>query len=144
MKKLKISIIFVVVFAFFPAFLSADNGRFKVIVNMDNSVNSLTKKQISRYFLKKTTKWSDGSQVFPVDLRKNSEIRENFTQIVHGKSVSSINSYWQRLIYSGANSPTPVKKTEEDIINYVKSKPGAIGYISAEAPVDGVKIITIQ
>ena len=144
MKKIVISINFILALIIAPVMLAADNEGFVVIVNIDNSINFLTKKQISKYFLKKSTKWSDGSQVFPVDLRKNSNIREDFTESVHEKSVSAINSYWQRLIYSGASSPPPVKKTEADIIKYVKSKPGAIGYISAEAPVDGVKVLSIQ
>ncbi|MEM8960747.1 MAG: hypothetical protein AAGD38_04650 [Acidobacteriota bacterium] len=123
--------------------LQAQQG-YVVIVNGANSVDSLTKEDISRYLLKKKMRWDDGTPVEPVDLDPSSPVREALTRDVHGRSVSSIKNYWQRQIFSGSNTP-PAELSESEVVAYVRSNPGAIGYVSASANLSGgVKRATVQ
>ena len=139
MKKIIFSL-FLLMFGFGITF----GQTFKVIANNSTSVSSINKKDASDYFLKKKTKWSDGSTVKPIDLSANSPVRESFTQQIHGKSVSAIRSYWQQAIFSGVASAPPEKGSDQEIVDYVKRTPGAIGYVSASAGTSGVKVISIQ
>ena len=118
--------------------------KYKVIVNEENAVESLTKKEISDLFLKKKINWPDDKKVMPVDQDKDSEIRETFSRDVHGKNSNAINSYWQKQIFSGRNVPPPEKKNDQEIIDYVKNNAGAIGYISASGKAAGVKEIILK
>lgn len=125
---------------------SAQSSDFKVIVHPDNPVDNLSAKDVSNLLLKKKTKWdSDGFKVAadPIDLEGSSATRESFSRAVHGRSVSSIKSYWQRKIFSGSDVPPPEVGKDTDVVAYVKQRPGAIGYISAGARLDGVKEIAV-
>ena len=117
---------------------------FKVIVNNSNSVSSLTKKEASDLFLKKKTKWSDGTTVSPVDLSSGIKVREEFSQQVHGKSTSAIRNFWQQAAFSGTASAPPEKLSDEEVIEYVKKNPGGVGYISSSASASGVKTVTLN
>ena len=118
---------------------------FKIIVNQQNaSSGSISKKEVSDLFLKKKTKWADGTTVAPVDLNANSKIREDFSQQIHGKGISAIRNFWQQAAFSGTASAPPEKNSDAEVIEFVQKNPGAIGYVSASTKPEGVKIISIN
>jgi len=121
----------------------AQNGV-KVIVNDNNDISTISSEQLSRLFLKKTTKWDNGTKVSPVDLAANSDVRETFTNSIHGKSISAINAYWQKKIFTGKGVPPVELQSEKEIIDFVRSNPGAVGYVSAGTNTAGVKTITVK
>ena len=133
-------IILIVLFAF-GVTLHAQS--YKVIVNADNAVASLTKKEVSDIFLKKHIKWQSGEAIVPVDLSSKSSVREDFSNQVHGKSVSAVKSYWQQFVFAGKGTPPVEKNSDAEVIEYVKNNPGAIGYVSAGANVSGLKVINL-
>jgi hypothetical protein len=55
-----------------------------------------------------------------------------------------IDSYWQAQVFSGRNSPPKSMESDQAIIDYVRTKPGAVAYISSTADTEGVKVITVQ
>ncbi|TLX78123.1 hypothetical protein E9993_00110 [Labilibacter sediminis] len=116
---------------------------YKVIVNKGNQSTSITSKEVSSYFLKKKTKWGNGQKVSPVELKANSSVRVDFSKGVHKKSVGAVKSYWQQAIFSGKGTPPVEKKSDIEIIEYVKSHSGAIGYVSSGCDVSEVKVIKI-
>ena len=117
---------------------------YKVVVNSSNTVSSLTKKQVSDYIMKKTKKWDNGTIVSPVDQLPNSADRGSFSKDIHGKATSAIKSFWQQAVFSGSGTPPPEQNTDSQVIEYVKSKAGSIGYVSSEANTDGVKVLSIN
>ncbi len=117
---------------------------FKVIVNEANTTESISKKALSDIFLKKKTKWDDGSEATPIDLGIRSGTRAAFSLEVHGQSIGSIRSYWQQAAFSGAATPPLERSSDADVIAFVKSYPGAIGYVSEASDVSGVKVLTIE
>lgn len=123
---------------------SAQSSGFKVIVNSGNSTASLSTKDVSNLLLKKKTKW-DASDlaVEPIDLDGGSAVREAFSEAVHGRSASSIKNYWQRQIFSGREVPPAEVRSDAEVIAFVRGRPGAIGYVSSDARLDGVKEIRL-
>ena len=91
MKTLKYTILIIFVLAFSSQPVFAQTG-FKVVVHKSNSVSQLSQSEVSRMFLKKTTKWSDGIQVQPVDLSSESAVREAFTKEVLKKTIGAVKS----------------------------------------------------
>ncbi len=117
---------------------------FKVIVNASNPVESLSVVAVSDLFLKRTTRWSNGSPVAPVDLPATSALREEFSREVLGRSAFAVEAYWNKLIYSGQAVPPLTKHSEAEVMAYVKDNPGAVAYVSAGTPlVAGVKALTL-
>ncbi len=124
--------------------LTIQAQTFKIIVNPDNQITTISAKDASDYFLKKETKWANGKTVVPVDLSAKSSVREDFSTTIHGKSVAAIKSYWQQFVFAGKGTPPIEKATDAEVVDFVKKNPGAIGYISASANVSGVKVITFN
>ena len=116
---------------------------FAVIVNESNPVAAVSLDQLSAIFLKKA-KWAGRMTTAPVDLRKQSPLRAEFTQTVHNRSMPAVASYWQQQIFSGERVPPPEKATEAEVIEFVRRTPGAIGYVSFTADLGtGVKVVTL-
>ena len=121
---------------------AAAQSGYRVIVNSANPAGSLSKAEVSRLFLKKSTKWEHGTAAAPVDSKAGS-VREQFSQAVHDKAASAVAAYWQQQVFSGRGIPPVEKPGDAEVIAFVKSNPGAIGYVSAGAAVDGVKVLEI-
>jgi ABC-type phosphate transport system substrate-binding protein len=117
---------------------------FQVIVNEGNATSSISKDDLSNIFLKKKTKWDDGSAVTPVDLNARSAVREAFSQDVHGRGVGAIRSYWQQAAFSGAGTAPLERSSDAEVIGFVKANPGAVGYISADTDAAGVKVLSVN
>ena len=122
----------------------AQNYSFKVIVNVKNQVNSLTKEEVSRLFLKKTTKWSFNETARPVDHSYDSKVRNEFTKQIIGKTVPSVKNYWQNKIFSGREVPPPAFDSDAKVIEYVQKNVYAIGYISSNTKTISVKVLEIK
>ncbi|WDT75133.1 MAG: hypothetical protein MPW16_17935 [Candidatus Manganitrophus sp.] len=120
-----------------------ETASFKIIVNPTNNVSSMTKEQVSELFLKKVTQWENGRKALPVDQVTSSPIREKFSKEIHDKSVTAINSYWRQKIFSGRDVPPPEKSSDADVLAYIAENADAVGYVSANAPIDKVKVLKI-
>jgi len=118
-------------------------GDIKIIVNSKNSLSTLTKAEISQYFLKKKKKWNVG-KVKPIDQKNNSSIRKQFSKKILGKNVSEVKKYWMEKMFAGRDNPPKIKSSDNAVIDYVKSHKGAIGYVSKDANTDGVKVIKVK
>ena len=122
----------------------AQQGGYVVIVNEANGVSTLSADEVSRVFLKKTHRWTNGLDVVPVDLPENAGVREAFSAAVHGKPVSAVHAYWQQQIFSGRAVPPAEKPSDEQVIAFVRATPGAIGYVPAGASLSaGVRRVQV-
>jgi len=116
--------------------LFAQDG-YKVVVNPANATTSLSKEQVSKLFSGKTA-WDDGSLVSPIDQVSVSPVRDVFSRDIFGVPASV--SAERR---AGAAGQPPTVASDRDVLAYVRLKPGAIGYVSASADVQGVKVVPI-
>ena len=123
--------------------IAADPIAYQVIVHSTNPTTTLTKRQASRLFQKKTKTWDHGPKVVPVDQKRSSRTRRSFSTHVMGKSVSAMKSYWQQQIFSGRGVPTKNKSNDAAVVVYVSSNPGAIGYVSIDADVGKARVVAI-
>jgi ABC-type phosphate transport system substrate-binding protein len=122
----------------------ATAADFVVVVNAANSQTALPAAEVSNMFLQKTHQWGSGERVRAVDLPEASAARESFSRAIHGRPTAAVKAYWQRMIFSGIDTPPPEKPTPADVLAYVKANPGAIGYVPAGTPLpDGVKALKV-
>jgi ABC-type phosphate transport system substrate-binding protein len=111
----------------------ATTAEYRVIVHPDVKGTQIPRAALSSIFLRQAPRWGDGSSVLPVDQSLRSRIRMSFTADVLGQDLVSVQMYWQRRIANGV-TPPPVKPSDEEIVAFVASNPGAIGYVSADTP----------
>jgi ABC-type phosphate transport system substrate-binding protein len=117
---------------------------YRVIVHKDNPTTTLSRDDVSKYLLKKKTKWDHGTKASPVDLDSDSSVREVFSEDVHGRSIAQIKRFWQTQIFSGRGVPPPEVHDDSEVINFVNGDPGAIGYVSASSRLpNDVKVLSI-
>jgi ABC-type phosphate transport system substrate-binding protein len=125
--------------------LAAQSQEFTVIVNASNPVASLPRDDVAKLFLKKTVSWASGQAVAPVELPPTAKARVEFARDILNKSVGQVKSYWQQQIFSGRDVPPPEKQSENDVVAFVRSNPGAIGYVSKGVQIGrGVKPLTVE
>ncbi len=125
-----------------PAAVAA--ADYVVIVHPSNPVAALSKSETSRFFLRSATEWPGGEHVKPVDHSKSSPVRVAFTKEILGRSMGAIDQYWTQSVFSGRAVPPPEKRSDADIVSYVREHPGAIGYVSSGASTDGVKRVQLK
>jgi ABC-type phosphate transport system substrate-binding protein len=123
---------------------SVADEQFVVIVHPKNEVTKLDKKTIADAFLKKRTQWNDDQVMQPVDQTKKSSVRGAFSNRILDRSVSSVRTYWNQLVFSGRAVPPPEVESDAAVVAYVAANPGAIGYVTSAANVKSVKIIQVK
>jgi ABC-type phosphate transport system substrate-binding protein len=121
---------------------------YRVIVDEASPVSGLKRADLARIFLKKQTRYKDGSELSPVDQSARSPVRAAFSRAVLAaeglEKISAVENYWRQLIYSGRGTPPAVKNGDEDVRVYVAATPGGIGYVSDKAVLTGVKTVKIE
>ena len=106
--------------------------------------SSMSAGDLSKIFLKKTRKWADGRAAGPVDLPEGSGTRAGFSQSVHGKKVAAIKAYWQQMVFSGRATPPPERASVQEIVAYVQTNPGAVGYVPPDTSVGTCKVLQVR
>jgi ABC-type phosphate transport system substrate-binding protein len=127
-----------------PAVAAAQDGDVKVIVNSGNALTEISTADVAGLFLKKAAKFPGGVAAVPVDHPKGSAIRGVFSRKLLGRPATAVDAYWQQQIFAGGELPPAIKTTDDDVIAFVKTTPGGIGYVSAGAAVSGVKVLTVK
>jgi len=116
---------------------------FVLIVNPANNAGAVSKVELKRYYLRTLTTWPGGEPVKPIDLPKGNPLRAAFAAGVMERSISALDQYWTQSIFSGRAVPPPEKKTDREVVEFVREHAGAVGYVSAGTSLDGVKKVTV-
>ena len=117
---------------------------FVVIVNPDVQVGTLDRGFVEDVFLKKVTTWPGGATVRPVDLPPDSPVRSAFTRAILNRSVEAVKGYWQQRIFSGRDVPPPELESEAEVVRYVATHDGAIGYVAGATPRGGCRAVGVE
>ena len=143
MRRGFLSVLAVAVLAAGAAPVVSGEARFRVIVHPQVKGNQIPRAALSSIFLKQAPKWGDGSAVLPVDQSVRSPVRSMFSADVLQQGIVEVQVYWQRRIATG-QVPPPVKTSDEEIVAFVASTPGAIGYVSPKTPLpDSVRELAV-
>lgn len=117
---------------------------FKVIVNPKVAGQRLPRAVLAEIYLGTVERWGDGTMITPVDLSSTSPVRQAFSQQTLGMRVEAVSFHWLRKLDSGKRPPIS-KSSDEDVIAFVASQRGAVGYVSLATQVpETVREITVQ
>ena len=138
-----VSVLAAAVLAAGAAPVASADATFRVIVHPQVKGSQIPRASLSSIFLKQAPKWSDGTAVLPVDQSVRSSVRQAFSSDVLQQGLVQVQVYWQRKMGAGV-TPPPVKASDEEIVSFVASTPGAIGYVSSGTPLpDSVREVVI-
>ena len=115
------------------AFTAPAKVDFALLVNPSNPIRELSRAEVSRIFLKKTTRWISGHPVLVIEQPAKAAIRQRFSAIILQKAMRQVDAYWQEMIFSGRAVPPPERPSDTEVILYIRENPDAIGYVSGSA-----------
>ncbi len=114
-----------------------------VVANAEVPADTLSTQLLQRIFLGKTTSWGDGLTIQPVMLEDHA-VHESFLTGVLDRSEESFSVYWKRMVFAGRGEPPLAFDTHGELADFLRSTPGAIGFLPAGADTVGLKIVTVD
>jgi hypothetical protein len=127
-----------------PARAADEPPPFRVVAHRSVPGASVSRDFLANAFLKNISRWPDNQPIRPVDLRIDAGARKAFSEAVLRRSVAAVKAYWQQRIFSGRGVPPPALDSDQAVIEYVASHPGAVGYISGTTSVATVKVMAVK
>ncbi len=113
--------------------VSAVELPFVVITSPGASDHRLTAETVSLIFRRKQNYWRNGTRIQPVNLPPAHPLRRAFSQSILGHAPEAMEDYLRDMYFHGVLPPY-VLASEEAVVIFVASTPGAIGYVSACIP----------
>lgn len=121
----------------------ATAGEMVVIGNPSVSTSELRKQDIKYIFLGVKTKWDDGSDIVFV-IQKDYNAHADFLKTYIHKTTFQFANYWKKQIFTGKGFFPQTLLDDQEIIKFVSSTNGAIGYVSSSVNLSKVKTIRIK
>jgi ABC-type phosphate transport system substrate-binding protein len=115
---------------------------FVVVAAPGTTDRKLTREEVARIFLKKQVFWRVGGRTTPVNLPVTHPLRRQFSQSVLGESPEAFEDYWRDMYFHGV-LPPHVLASEEAVVLFVASTPGAVGYVSSCAAAQKLSIVLV-
>ena len=138
LQSLLASVLLVLVLAASNAW--AVDRPFAVITAPGVTEHHPTRESISLIFKRKQKYWENGTRIQPVNLPTTHPLRRAFSQAILGQAPEALEDYWRERYFHGVLPPY-VLASEEAVILFVSSTPGAIGYVSTCVPEHGVDVV---
>lgn len=122
----------------------ASAAGFRVIVHSSNPAGSAERGFLADVFLKKVTRWPNGALIRPVDQRPTASVRRGFSEAVLKRTVAAVRSFWQQRIFSGRDLPPPELDSDDRVVDFVETHPGAVGYVSPNARLGRAREVAVK
>lgn len=109
-----------------------------VVVSKDTAVSSVTSAQLSRIFRAETKKWPDG-QTIQLVLHRSSA--GEMITLQHLNKMTA--QQWQTWVIEH-RAEVKLVDSDDEVLNYVESTPGAIGLIDVRSVNDRINIVRVD
>ncbi len=113
-----------------------------IIANSDIPEPAIDANGLQRIYMGKQTRWINDEAIVPVML-KSGPVHEAFVESYLDRSPHRFVTYWRQMIFTGKGTPPRSFASEKELIAYVAETPGSVGYASASADIQGVKIMSL-
>lgn len=112
-----------------------------VVVNARSGVAVMTRNEVINIFFGRYRQFFNGIEAQPVDLVDSHADRAHFYSALVGKDLSDVNAYWSRQVFSGRMQPPPKVASPDEIIKWVSSHPGGIGFVDLSRADARVRVV---
>ena len=115
----------------------------KVICNGQGCDETVSPHEIQRIFLGKQSKWDSGTKVTLATL-KSGPAHDAFLSNYVRKTPKKYKVFWKKLAFTGKASEPKSFASEADLVRFVKSHTGAVGYVASGTSSGGCTVITVE
>jgi len=112
-----------------------------VVVNARNGVAVMTRNEVTNIFFGRYRQFFNGVEAQPVDLVDSHPDRARFYAGLVGKDISDVNAYWSRQVFSGRMQAPPRVSNPEEVLKWVSSHPGGIGFVELSKADARVRVV---
>ncbi|RDV23960.1 hypothetical protein DXV75_16480 [Alteromonas aestuariivivens] len=116
---------------FFVNASHADGEPLAIIANHSVTTLQLSRSEVRQIFTANKQYWPDGSKITVFVMDPRTSIHKNFCQQKLQMFPYQLERLWNQVTFSGQGSPPVKVSTHAELIQAVKSTPGAIGYAIA-------------
>jgi ABC-type phosphate transport system substrate-binding protein len=99
------------------------------VVGNKTELKSISKSKLKRIFKGYESRWNNDNEIIVVLHSSKSPTCEIMAQTIFGSSMKTVKRYWLNLVFQGRANPPVFLDDNLEILNYVKSHPGAIGIL---------------
>lgn len=124
----------------FSCFQLAAAEPIVVITGALNPLHKLSLEQLKLIYLRKMQVDEQGNRWIPTNLPVGNPLRQEFSSTLFSMLPEDQEHYWNAQYFHGI-TPPPVMSSEEAVLRFVSSTPGAIGYVQQSHSDERVKII---
>jgi ABC-type phosphate transport system substrate-binding protein len=121
------SLAVVLMFLVTPSFA---DSKGVILASKNLNIDKLTKEEIERIFLGKTTILEDGTRIQVVLSTSDSKVTDSFLKDFTGKSQRRFKKYWLKLVFAGYGIAPKFFKNDEKARSYIEKQEGVIAFIS--------------
>jgi TonB family protein len=118
-------------------------GQVTIVANPNVKADTITSRELRKVFLAEKSSLADGSRVQPV-FQKSGSVHEAFVRDFLGQTPENLTAYYGALVFTGKAATPKAFEGDEQVLEFVKKTPGAIGYIGDKSAVNGVKIVIVS
>jgi len=118
-------------------------GGMKVIANPSVQAASITLAELKSVYMEEKNSLADGTHVQPV-VAKGGAAHEIFLRMYLDRSDPALQIYYRSLVFTGKGSMPKAVQSDAEMVAYVAKTKGAIGYVTANASVEGVKVLEVK
>jgi hypothetical protein len=112
-----------------------------VVTHPHNGIEKMSKDEVINIYMGRYRKMPNGETALALDLSKPQGEKAHFYNLMVGKELPEINSYWARLMFSGQGSPPRQIDSVEELITIISSNKGALAYMDRKKVDKRVRIV---
>ncbi len=135
-----LKIILVIIFSQLFLFISLSSAQGILVITNSDVTGSIDPNTISSISTAKKTKWDNGTTIIITMLQKG-KIHERFAKSIVGLHTTRLIRIWRGVVFTGTGTPPRTFKTQTELVNFIATTPGSIGYISDSTPHENVKVV---
>lgn len=114
------------------------------VVNNNAGQRKISKNGLSAIFKMRLRHWSDGSDVTVFVLPDDDPLHKKFCKQILNVFPHQMRKNWNKLVFSGTGQAPTVLESKEDMIEKLRTTPGAVGYLSGNDVTKGIDILDIE
>lgn len=116
-----------------------------IVVNPSNPVDNLSLPQLRAVFLGERRWWSHRRRIALSAMRRGTPERQTVLRVIYGMNDHDLEKYFLYQTYKGEASHSPATlQSPADVKKFVRTTPGAVGYMRASDVDSSVKVIRIN
>lgn len=116
----------------------------QTIVNLSVKKQEFTKLELRRIFSRKQVFWSDGQPIVVFVLPSKNKIHQRFSKETLKIFPYQLDRIWNKLTYSGIGTGPVLVKSNQALLDAVKTTPGSIGYMEGTIQGGDVHVVSIK